>query len=252
MAIQIPNAPALAELLKKAESGDVAPEEIAWLAPLIDHTLLKLDATEAQVKLLCQEARAHQFGAVCVRLKFVEACVGELKGSGVKTAAVAGFPLGTDDPLEKIREAEAAIQLGAEEIDMVMQVPLLKERKLREVYIDIRQVVRACGKVPVKVILETCLLDQEEKLLACAIAKAAGAAYLKTSTGFSTGGATVEDIALLRRVALLDMGVKASGGVRTQADAIRMVLAGADRIGTSAGVTLITGISPNSLKSGVY
>ncbi len=247
---QIPAAATLKELIQKAENNPLNPQDLQWLPPLIDHTLLKLEATPAQFQILCAEAKQFHFGAVCVRLEHVEFCVRELKGSGVKTVAVVGFPLGTDRTEEKVQEAKAAIQKGAQEIDMVLQVEFVKERKLREAFLDIQQVVEACGKIPVKVILETCLLTHDEKLLASALAKAAGAAFLKTSTGFSTGGATIEDIALLRSVAAHTMGVKASGGVRSTLDALKMILAGANRLGTSSGVNIMG--HAKGPRSGVY
>jgi deoxyribose-phosphate aldolase len=250
--MRIPEKSELQALLTQAENGSVAPEKIRWLSALIDHTSLKLDVTDEQLRKLCSEAREHHFGAVCVRLSHVAFCVNELQGSGVKVASVVGFHTGLDLTGAKVSETTEAVRQGATEIDMVMNVGRMKAGGLSEVYEDIRAVVRAAGEVPVKVILETCLLTRDEILIASALAKAAGAAYLKTSTGFSTGGATAEDVALLRSVAKDHMGVKASGGVRTTADALRMVLAGADRIGTSGGVAIVSGKSPQEPQTGVY
>jgi deoxyribose-phosphate aldolase len=246
MAPKIPPSAELEALLKKPEGTS-----LSWLAPLIDHTLLKPDATEPQILKLCEEARIHGFGAVCVNPAYVKLCASSLRGSAVKTAAVVGFPLGAQSTRTKVFETKEAIHHGATEIDMVMQVGLLKNRSLRAVFLDIRKVVLACGDIPLKVILETSLLDQEEKVMAATIAKAAGAAFLKTSTGFSQGGATIEDVKLLRRIAVGDMGVKASGGVRSLQDALQMVLAGADRIGTSSGIVIL-GKTPQDGQSGVY
>jgi deoxyribose-phosphate aldolase len=209
------------------------------LAKYIDHTLLKTDATEAQIKQLCAEAREHHFATVCVRPEWVKFCRTLLKGSDVKTITVISFPHGTDSTDAKVAETKKALKDGAEEIDMVIDVPKLKARKLRSIYRDIRKVVQAAGKVPVKVIIETCLLTNEEKIIASALAKAARAAFVKTSTGFSTAGATAEDIALMRATVGPKMGVKASGGIRTYADAKKMIDAGATRVGASASVAIV-------------
>jgi deoxyribose-phosphate aldolase len=250
--MNIPGKEALAALLKRAEEDSVPAAEVAWLAELIDHTSLKPEVTEEQIRQLCGEAREHRFGAVCVRLSHVALCVSELKGSGVKVASVVGFHTGLEYTGQKVAETTEAIRQGASEIDMVMNIGRMKAGELSEVYEDIRAVVIAAGKVPVKVILETCLLTRDEILMAAALAKAAGAAFLKTSTGFSTGGATVADVELLRSVAKNHIGVKASGGVRTTADALRMVLSGANRIGTSGGVAIVSGKSPQDPQTGVY
>lgn len=249
---RIPDEKTVRALLAEAERGDVSPERVRWLGALIDHTLLKPGTTEEQLSRLCREAREHGLGVVCVSPEHVAFCVNELKGSAVRVAAVAGFPTGLVPTAAKVADAKAAVAAGAQEIDMVLNVEALKKRDLRFAFHDIQSVVQACGAHPVKVILETCLLGHDEKLLASALAKAAGAAFLKTSTGFSTGGATAEDVALLRSVARADMGVKASGGVRSLTDALRMVLAGADRIGTSAGVAIVGGKSSQPGQSGVY
>lgn len=250
--MNIPAKETLSSLLTRAEEGSVPAAEVAWLAGLIDHTSLKLDVTEEQIRQLCAEAREHKFGAVCVRLNHVALCVNELKGTNVKVACVVGFHTGLEFTGAKVSETTEAVRRGATEIDMVMNIERMKAGELSEVYEDIRAVVRAAGEMPVKVILETCLLSRDEILMASALSKAAGAAFLKTSTGFSTGGATVADVQLLRSVAKNHIGVKASGGVRTTADALRMVLAGADRIGTSGGVAIVSGKSPQEKQTGVY
>lgn len=222
------------------------------LAALIDHTLLKPEATHDQIRVLCEEAVHHGFATVCVRLANVEYCASLLQGSPVKVCSVVGFPTGTELTAAKVDEAREAIDLGAREIDMVVNVPKLKRGQLRAVYLDLRRVIKACGAVPVKVILETSLLTKEEKLIGAALAKAAGAAFLKTSTGFAGGGATVEDVRLLRRVAGRKVGVKASGGVKNRADAEAMIAAGANRIGTSSGLAIVGNSPSQSGQSGVY
>lgn len=209
------------------------------VAPMIDHTLLKPEATKEELRKVCEEARRYGFATVCVNsanVRFVAAC---LDGSGVKAIAVVGFPLGAATPGAKGFETREAIRNGAREIDMVINIGALKSRDLRYVFEDIKAVVDAAGKVPVKVILETSKLDDEEKVMACTLSKAAGAAFVKTSTGFGGGGATAEDVALMRRTVGEDMGVKASGGIRTITDVEGMVGAGADRIGASASVAIV-------------
>jgi len=213
----------------------------AELAALIDHTLLKPDATEAQILALCSEAREWRFASVCVNGIWVPLCAQEMQESGVKVCAVAGFALGATLPAVKAFEARQLIETGANEVDMVINVGKLKDGDYRLVYEDIAGVVDEChdnGAIA-KVIIETALLTTEEKVAACVIAKEAGADFVKTSTGFNGGGATVEDIALMRRVVGPAIGVKASGGVRTVADALAMVAAGATRIGASAGVRIV-------------
>ncbi len=215
------------------------------LAGMIDHTLLKPDATPDQIAQLCFEARKHGFASVCVNPGWVPLCAQLLQGSPVKVCTVIGFPLGATAPEVKAFETQNAIDHGATEIDMVLNIGALKARDLDLVARDIRGVVQtahARGPI-VKVILETALLTDEEKTIACLIAKEAGADFVKTSTGFSGGGATVQDIALMRRVVGPEMGVKASGGVRTFEDAESMIKAGATRIGASAGVKIIQGPS---------
>jgi deoxyribose-phosphate aldolase len=214
----------------------------ADIASYIDHTLLRANATADEVTRLCQEAAEHGFASVCVNPSYVRLCAEKLQGSTVKVCTVVGFPLGANTSEIKALEAGRAIRDGAAEIDMVLNVGALKDGKDDVVLEDIRGVVAACrqGGALCKVILETCLLTDKEKTRACRAAQQAGADFVKTSTGFSTGGATVEDVALMSRaVAGTGMGVKASGGVRTYEDARNMIAAGATRIGASAGVRIV-------------
>ncbi len=213
------------------------------LARMIDHTLLKPDATPDQIAQLCYEARKFEFASVCVNPTHVKLCTDLLRGSPVKVCTVIGFPLGASSPKVKAFETETALREGATEIDMVINIGALKARDHDLVAKDINGVVRmahAAGAL-VKVIIETALLTDEEKVTACLLAKEAGADYVKTSTGFSGGGATTEDVSLMRRVVGPEMGVKASGGVKTYEDARRLVEAGATRIGASAGVKIVQG-----------
>ena len=221
------------------------------LASMIDHTLLKPDATPDQIAQLCFEAKKYGFASVCVNPAWVELCAQLLKGSSVKVCTVIGFPLGASAPEVKVYETINAIEHGASEIDMVINIGALKARDLELVARDIRGVVMAAhsrGAI-VKVIIETSLLTDEEKVIACLLSKEAGADYVKTSTGFAGGGATVHDVSLMRRVVGPAMGVKASGGVRTYEDAESMVKAGATRIGASAGVKIIAGPEADGEKS---
>jgi deoxyribose-phosphate aldolase len=215
------------------------------LAGFIDHTLLKPDATPDQIAQLCFEARKHGFASVCVNPSWVELCAQLLKGAEPKVCTVIGFPLGASTPEVKAFETQQALDNGATEIDMVINIGALKARDLHLVARDIRGVVMTAHArhALVKVILETSLLTDEEKTLGCLLSKEAGADFVKTSTGFSTGGATVADISLMRRVVGPNVGVKASGGVRTYEDAESMIQAGATRIGASAGVKIIQGPS---------
>ncbi|MBN2323110.1 MAG: deoxyribose-phosphate aldolase [Spirochaetes bacterium] len=229
---------------KGAAAGQTVPGVIspAEVARYIDHTQLKPEATKEQIETLCAEAKEYKFYAVCVNTTWVVYCAKLLRGSGVKIACVIGFPLGAMDSRAKAFEARRAIEEGADEIDMVINVGALKSRDLLRVEEDIRTVSRACRSTTVlKVIIETCLLNDEEKVLACQIAKKAGAGYVKTSTGFSKAGATAADVALMRRTVGPDMGVKASGGVRSYEDALLMIRSGATRLGTSASVKIVTG-----------
>lgn len=211
----------------------------AQVAALIDHTLLKPEATDAEIETLCAEAVAHGFKAVCVNPWHLPRVVASLRGERPLPITVAGFPLGASQPLAKAREAGLAVEQGAAEVDMVLNIGALKSGQPEAVRQDIAGVVRACAGVPVKVILETCLLTAAEKELACRLAVEAGAAFVKTSTGFSRGGATQADVALMRRVVGLNVGVKASGGIRTYAELLGMVQAGADRIGASSGAAIL-------------
>jgi deoxyribose-phosphate aldolase len=208
---------------------------------LIDHTLLKADASYEDIKKLCLEAKTYDFASVCVNPHFVPLCHAELSGSGVKVCTVIGFPLGQTLTSVKVYETEAAIKAGAEEIDMVINVTNLKAKRDDLIKNEIAAIKRACEGRLLKVIIETCLLTDEEKERACHVAVAAGADYVKTSTGFSTGGATVADVTLMRQVVGPHIGVKASGGVRSIEDVEKMVAAGATRIGTSSGVKIVLG-----------
>ncbi len=213
------------------------------LARCIDHTLLKPEAAREHILRLCQEAMTHHFASVCVNPCWVSLCAEVLKGTDVRVCTVIGFPLGATLASVKAFEAEESIRLGAGEVDMVINIGALKSGEHQVVEDDIRAVVErahARGAL-VKVILETVLLSQEEKVLACRLSQAAGADFVKTSTGSAGGGATVEDVALMREVVGNAMGVKAAGGIRTYADALRMIQAGATRLGTSAGVQIILG-----------
>lgn len=211
------------------------------LARMIDHTLLKPEATREEVEALCEEARKHHFATVCLNSSWIPLAARLLQGSDVLPIAVVGFPLGAALPEAKAYEAQEAIRHGAREIDTVLPIGALKSGDYRTVVDDLRAVVEAARPLKVKVILETSKLTDEEKVAACVLAKVAGAAFVKTSTGFGGGGATVEDVALMRRVVGRDMEVKASGGVRTLDDARKLIAAGADRIGASASVAIVTG-----------
>jgi deoxyribose-phosphate aldolase len=229
----------------------VIPQDMN-LAKMIDHTLLKPDATQQEIAQLCFEARKYGFASVCVNPTWVSLCAELLKGSAVKVCTVIGFPLGATASEVKAFETENAIRQGATEIDMVINVGALKARDLELVARDIRGVVNAAHArgIIVKIIIETVLLTDEEKTIACLISKEAGADFVKTSTGFAGGGATVKDVALMRKTVGPQMGVKASGGVRTYEDAESMIKAGATRIGASAGVKIIQGPSGSSTTSG--
>ncbi len=222
------------------EIDDFDPDQKCPLNSFIDHTLLKPDATVDQISKLCFEAREYKFASVCVNSCWVRLCAELLRGSGVAVCSVVGFPLGAMIPEAKAYEAEAAIENGATEIDMVINVGALKSKDYRMVAKDLHAVCEAVHEhgALLKVIIETCLLTDEEKVIACLLAKNAGADYVKTSTGFSTGGATVEDVTLMRKVVGDEMGVKASGGIRDKETAERMLDAGADRLGASAGVQI--------------
>ena len=218
------------------------PDDLST-ARYIDHTLLKPEATREQITQLCQEARQYNFASVCINPTHVKLCADLLQGSPVKVCSVVGFPLGATTPEIKALEAKQAIENGATEIDMVINIGALKDRNLELVARDILAVVKVVheSKYILKVIIETALLTDEEKQIASLLAKEAGADFVKTSTGFSTAGATVEDVALMRRAVGPLLGVKAAGGVRTREDLEKMVKAGATRVGASAGVRIVQG-----------
>lgn len=208
---------------------------------LFDHTILKADATREQVVEICDEAKKYNFMSVCVNTYYAPLVAGELEGTDVKTCCVVGFPLGQMSTESKALETAYAVQVGADEIDMVINVGALKDKDYAAVLADIRAVRAVCVGKTLKVIIETCLLTDEEKVKACELSVEGGADFVKTSTGFSTGGAKAEDVALMRKTVGPDIGVKASGGIRDEATAKAMVEAGASRLGTSATVAIIGG-----------
>lgn len=215
--------------------------EPAALAQTIDHTLLAADATREQIATLCQEAQTHGFYSVCVNSGYVPYAAHLLAGQAVKVCAVVGFPLGAGLSESKAAEATLAIEAGAGEIDMVLNIGALKDGLFDAVSDDIAAVKQACQAVPLKVILETCLLDEAQKVRACEICRDLGVAFVKTSTGFSRSGATLDDVRLMRQVVGPSIGVKASGGVRDHATALAMIEAGATRLGTSSGIAIVSG-----------
>ncbi|MFA6617811.1 MAG: deoxyribose-phosphate aldolase [Candidatus Neomarinimicrobiota bacterium] len=211
------------------------------LSKYIDHTLLKPQATEAELKKLCEEAIQYDFAAVCVNPCNVAYCASILESTKIKLASVVGFPLGASIPSIKSAETLMAVEDGANEIDMVINIGALKDKKYELVEADIKAVVDSAEFNTVKVIIETCLLSDEEKVKACELARSAGAHFVKTSTGFSTGGATVEDVELMYKTVGKELKVKASGGVRTYEDAQALIDAGASRIGASSGLAILEG-----------
>jgi len=211
------------------------------LAGMIDHTILKADATVSQIDKLCQEAKEYNFASVCVNSSWVPRCSENLDNSEVKVCTVIGFPLGSASTLAKAAEAAVAVEQGAEELDMVINVGQLIDGQYDFVRNDIAAVVDAANGMTVKVIIEICYLDNEQIVKACQLSKDAGAHFVKTSTGFGSGGATVEAIKLMRQTVGEDMGVKASGGIRKREDAVKMIEAGASRIGASAGIAIVEG-----------
>ena len=244
MTTQAPAAAPNASVAQQSSADAILPSD---LPKYIDHTLLKPEATVEQIDTLCDEAAKHHFYSVCVNSHWVEHCARRLGGSGVKVCAVVGFPLGAMDSRTKGLEARNAIANGANKIDMVMNIGAMKAKNIKAVREDMLAVRRACRPgVVLKVILETCLLSEEEKVLSCQLAKDIGADFVKTSTGFSKGGATVADITLMRRTVGPNMGVKASGGVRSFEDAVAMIRAGANRLGTSSGVAIVSGQAGSS------
>lgn len=211
------------------------------IASYIDHTVLAADATEEKIQKLCNEAKEWKFASVCVNTCWTKFCAQELKGTGVNVCTVVGFPLGAMCTKAKAFEAKCAVEDGATEVDMVINIGLLKDHKDDLVEEDIREVKKACGDKVLKVIIEACLLTDEEKVRACELSVKAGADFVKTSTGFSKWGAKVEDVALMRKTVGSNVGVKAAGGIRTYEDAMKMIEAGANRLGCSAGIAIVQG-----------
>jgi len=211
------------------------------LGKYIDHTLLKPDASPEDIDVICREAVQHKFAAVCVNPVNVDRAVNNLEGSNIPVAAVVGFPLGAATAAIKAAESREVILKGAREIDMVINIGALKAGDYKLIIDEIRAVVEAASGYPVKVILETAMLNADQKISGCVLAKAAGAAFVKTSTGFGPGGATVDDVALMRRIVGPEMGVKASGGIKDSETAQQMVSAGASRLGASASVAIVAG-----------
>ena len=217
------------------------------LERMIDSTNLRPDATTEDIKKLCRDAKKYNFASVCVNPCFVSLAADLLISVEVKVCCAIGFPLGAATPESKVFEAKDAVRNGADEIDMVINIGALKDKKYEIVKKEIRDIVDVVGKVVVKVIIETCYLTDEEKIKACLIAKEAGAHFVKTSTGFGPKGATAEDVALIRKTVGPNMGVKAAGGIRTIDDAVKMINAGANRIGTSRAVEIVEGIEQQKL-----
>ena len=209
------------------------------LSKYIDHTLLKAVASRSDIIAVCEEAKKYDTASVCVNSCYASTVAKELSGTGIMTCCVVGFPLGAMSAAAKAEEARLAVADGAEEIDMVINVGYVKAKEWDLVEEDIIAVVKASGKARVKVIIEACLLTDDEKVKACELSKAAGAAFVKTSTGFSTGGATVGDVALMRKTVGPEMGVKASGGIHSREEALAMIEAGATRIGASATAKIV-------------
>ncbi len=216
--------------------------EPSALAAMIDHTSLKPEKTEAEIVRLCEEARFHSFATVCVNPVHVKLCVRELAGSTVRVCTVAGFPLGANMTSVKVNETQTAVNHGAKEVDMVINIGALKAGEFFLVQREIADVANHChtGRAICKVIIEACLLTEAEKRRACELARDAGADFVKTSTGFSTGGATVKDVALMRSIVGTKLGIKAAGGIRSLAEALSMIQAGATRIGSSRSVEIMT------------
>ena len=236
-------AQAIADEMMHGVRAPVLParESRGDVAALIDHTLLKPEASESNIVALCREAVEYGFATVCVNPRWVSTCVTAVRGSAVKVCPVVGFPLGASVSDVKVVETQRAMSDGAREVDMVIDLGALKSGRLEQVARDVESVTTACRRAGVlsKVIIEAALLTDEEKIAACAIAKALGADYVKTSTGFGPGGATAADVALMRRVVGTGLGVKAAGGIRDLATVRAMIAAGATRIGTSAGVRIV-------------
>ena len=218
------------------------------IASYIDHTVLAADATEEKILKLCNEAKEWKFASVCVNTCWTKFCADQLKGTGVNVCTVVGFPLGAMRTKAKAFEAKCAVEEGATEVDMVINIGLLKNHKDDLVEADIRAVKQACGDKVLKVIIEACLLTDEEKVRACELSVKAGADFVKTSTGFSKWGAKVEDVALMRKTVGDKAGVKAAGGIRTYEDAVKMIEAGANRLGCSAGIAIVQGAEAQCAK----
>lgn len=216
------------------------------ISKYIDHTVLAADADEKKIEKLCLEARENDFASVCVNTCWVKKCAELLAGTDVNVCTVVGFPLGAMSTEAKAYEASSAVANGAAEVDMVLNVGYIKSGMYKEAEADIKEVKKACGDKLLKVILETCLLTKDEIEAACKLAMSAGADYVKTSTGFSKGGALVEDVALMRKTVGDKLGVKASGGIRDYETAIKMIQAGASRLGCSAGIAIINGASSDA------
>lgn len=216
------------------------------IAHYIDHTALTAEKTEQDILKLCDEAIEHQFFSVCINSAYIPLAKKHLEGKNVKICTVVGFPLGANLTVVKAFEAQQAIQLGAEEIDMVINIGWIKSGKWDQVRDDIQTVLQACSGRTLKVILETCLLSKEEIVQACEICRQLNVGFVKTSTGFNKGGATLEDIELMRKTVGNQLGVKASGGIRDTQTALAMINAGATRIGASAGIAIIQGLQDNS------
>jgi deoxyribose-phosphate aldolase len=234
---RIPSIQRIAEVCRSKLATIERPRD---LAQYIEHTALKPDATRRTIVNLCEEARRFGFRGVCVNPVYVAEAKKQLAGSGSAVVTVVGFPLGANLSKTKAEETRAVIENGADEVDMVISVGALKAGEYEAVFTDIRAVVEAAGRIPVKAILETVLLDEYQKVLGCLLAERAGAAFLKTSTGFAGGGATVEDVVLMRRVLSERVGIKAAGGIKDFQTARAMVMAGADRLGCSASVGIVT------------
>ena len=221
-------------------TNGVIPMNARELAKYIDHTLLKPDASEAQILKLCEEAREYHFASVCVNPGRIALAAKALEGSDVTPCCVVGFPLGAIPTESKAAETAVAVKNGAREVDMVIDIGAAKDGDWAKVESDIAAVKKACGEAALKVIIETCLLTDDEKVQACLAAKRAGADFVKTSTGFSKAGATVEDVKLMRSTVGPDMGVKAAGGIHNRAEALAMIEAGATRIGASSGIAIVS------------
>jgi deoxyribose-phosphate aldolase len=235
----------LSERDKSADYGKYPPSS---MGKYIDHTILRANAREEDVKRFCDEAKKYNFASVCVNSGYIKFVAKNLEGSGVKACSVIGFPLGQTVPEVKAFEAVKAIEDGAQEVDMVINIGAIKNNDWKLVARDIEGVVAAAkGRAIVKVILETCLLTDEEKVKACAVSKLKGADFVKTSSGFSSGGATLDDIKLMRQTVGPDLGVKASTGVKTYTDAVNFIEAGATRLGTSSGIDICTGVTGSTL-----